>query len=76
MTPLTKGRRKFIAKEENNALTRARVDREESKMASVADTGTLVSCERCRTGEEFSVCSGKDIEGKDEVMDEGTSSHF
>lgn len=36
MTPLTNGSSIFIAKEEKRALTRVRVDKVESKMASVA----------------------------------------
>ena len=39
MTPFIKGRTRFTAKEDANASTRVRVDKEESKMDSVAETG-------------------------------------
>jgi hypothetical protein len=39
MTPFIKGRTRFTAREDANASARVRVDKEESKMESVADIG-------------------------------------
>lgn len=39
MTPLTKGRNKLTAREEKSAVTRVRVESDESKMARDTDTG-------------------------------------
>lgn len=39
MTPLIKGRTRLMAREDANTSTRVRVDKEESKMDSVAEMG-------------------------------------
>lgn len=57
----------FIAREEKSAVTRVRVESEESKMAMVAFRGAGGGS--CREGEGVCVCSGYDMEGKEEVMD-------
>ncbi|KAI3618168.1 proteophosphoglycan ppg4, partial [Moniliophthora roreri] len=78
MTPLTNGKRRFIARDANSAFTRVPVDKLESKTAIVGATGAGCECEDglC-SGEEWpSLLPGKDIEGNEEVTSEGRSSHF
>lgn len=65
----------LIASEENNAVTRVRTEREESKMASVAERGGAEAASGCE-GEGVSVRSGKDIDGKDDAIEDCTSSHL
>lgn len=74
-----------MAREEKRAETRVRVEREESKIVSVAESGAAAGgggCFGIACGEWDEAGdggpSGKDMEGKDEVMEEGmwTSSHF
>jgi len=62
MTPFTKGRSKLTAREEKRAVSRVRVEREESKMAKVTETG---ACWGAGAGWEggVSLCSGNDNEG-------------
>lgn len=75
ITPFTNGKSKLMASEARAAFIRVRVDREESKMTNVAvrDASSL-----CGTGEGDgeAVRAGNDIEGKEEVGDERTSSQF
>jgi len=73
MTPLTKGKSKLIAKDENNAVTRVRVEREGSNIARVADS-SATGGGGC--GEGVFVRSGNDIDGNEEVNGDDTSSHF
>jgi hypothetical protein len=63
ITPLIKGRTRLMAREDANTSTRVRVDKEESKIESVAEMG----------GGAGGV-SGK-MDGKEESM-EGTFSHL
>lgn len=74
ITPFTNGRRRLTARDDTKAVTLVRVDKEESKMASVTETGGL-GAGGSFAREGVSACSGNANEGKDEVM-EGTSSHF
>jgi len=73
MTPLTNGRSKLIAKDEKSAVIRVRVEREPSNMAKVADSRAAGGA---GGGEGVLVRSGNDIDGKEEVRGEDTSSHF
>lgn len=75
MTPLTNGNKRFTARDEANANALVRVDKEESKMDSVTETGPL-----CAGGSAGGAGAGaggvsNERDGKDEAM-EGTSSHF
>jgi hypothetical protein len=77
MTPLTKGRKRFIARDANNAFTRVPVDKVESKTAIVGATGAGCECEALCSGEEWpSLLPGNDTEGNEDVTSEGRSSHF
>ena len=76
MTPLTKGKSKLMASDEKRAFTRVRVDKDASKIASVAVAGAGWCGEgRGCKGEGVSVRSGKDTDGRDDTT-EGMSSHF
>lgn len=76
MTPFTNGRSMLIAREEKRAVRRVLVDSELSNIVKVADSGagggTVCTCE----GEGVSVRSGYVIDGKDDVTEAWTSSHF
>lgn len=75
MTPLTKGRRRLIASDANSALQRVRVDNEESNIATVADMGTSEGGFRVASRSSPS-CSGKVMDGNDELIEDRTSSHL
>ena len=65
-----KGNIMLIAKEEKSALIRVRVDKLESKIARVALSGGPGAGGSWRKGEGVSMCSGYDIDGKEEATDE------
>jgi len=73
MTPLTNGKSKLIAKDDSNAVTRVRVERERSNIARVADSR---GADGGGCGEGVLVRSGKDMDGNEEVSGSDTSSHF
>jgi len=64
MTPLTNGRSKLIAKDENRAVTRVWVEREPSNIAKVADSSAAGGG---GGGEGVFVRSGNVIDGNEEV---------
>lgn len=62
MTPFTKGKNRLMAREEKNAVRRVRREREESKIASVTETGACGGAGWDFEGGD-SECSGNDKEG-------------
>jgi hypothetical protein len=76
ITPLTNGRSMFIASDENRAVTRVRVESDESNIARVAEIGAGGESGWLCGGEGVSVRSGKDMDGNDEVREDWTCSHF
>lgn len=72
----------LMASEETNADILVRVGSEESNIDIVAERGTGAGAGAWGGGlgriscDEASVCSGNDMEGKEEVRDDGMSSHF
>jgi hypothetical protein len=74
MTPLINGRRRLTATDEHAAASRVRVEREESNIASVTETGACPSDEGFAGG--VPVWSGYDRDGKEDSIEEGMSSHF
>jgi hypothetical protein len=66
----------FIASDENNAVTRVRLESDESKIARVAEIGAGAGSGWFCEGEGVSVRSGKDMDGNDDVREDCTSSHF
>jgi hypothetical protein len=77
ITPLTNGSSRLTANAEKKADTRARVESDGLKIASVTVMGAAVSEGYCeRSGEGRLDVSGKVMEGKDEVEEAPTSSHF
>jgi len=71
MTPFTNGRKRFTAREEASANALVRVDKEESKIDNVTETGPLFTGGSAAGGGGVS----KERDGKEEAT-EGTSSHF
>ncbi len=70
MTPFTNGKKRFTAREEANANTLVRVDKEGSKIDNVTETGRLFT-----GGSAGGGGVSKERDGKDEAT-EVTSSHF
>lgn len=78
MTPFTKGKTKLIAKAENTARVRVRLDKVESNIAVVTESGGAGGgLDMCSGSGGLVGTSGKVKDGKEpDVASDATFSHF